>query len=53
MRPTERLLQSHWGTGGAGGQSLRRLRGEGRRENMLSSISPFQQSDNQEITHTQ
>ena len=28
MRPTERLLQSHGGAGWAGGQSLRRLRGE-------------------------
>ena len=28
MRPTERLLQSPWGTVWAGGQSLRRLRGE-------------------------
>ena len=28
MRPTERLLQQPWGTGSAGGQNLRRLRGE-------------------------
>ena len=28
MTPTERLLQSHGDAGWAGGQSLRRLRGE-------------------------
>ena len=28
MTPTERLLQSRGGTGWAGGQSLKRLRGE-------------------------
>ena len=41
-RPTERLLQSRWGTGWAGGQSLKRLRGE----NMLSYVSPFQDYPN-------
>ena len=28
MKPTERLLQQPWGTGWAGGQNLRRLRGK-------------------------
>ena len=28
MKPTERLLQQPWGTGWAGGQNLRRLRGD-------------------------
>ena len=37
MRPAERLLQQPWGTGWAGGQNLKRLRGR----NKLSSISPF------------
>ena len=41
MRPTEGLLQSRGGAGWAG-QSLRRLRGEDWGENMLSSISLFQ-----------
>ena len=46
MRPTERLLQSRGGAGWAGGQSLRRLRETIAGENMLSSISPFQNYPN-------
>ena len=46
IQPPQGELHSCGGAGWAGGQSLRRLREKTEEENMLSSISPFQDYPN-------